>query len=225
MDRDIREYLKTVPDDYAEYHLKRTLRLMDETDIDCIQRMIKRFTSIIPKNLTDREKAALMYEVLTRRIHYVNDEEDADDETRFVFVSALIAGKGVCMGIAQLYTILCINMGITCKTVVGYAWNRSVEDGGLHAWNMVRLSENGTYRWYHCDPTWDLDEVHCPYRRFFLKSDGYMRDHRHMWLEERYPCCEQSAGGKTILNKKGVDLTCHILEEVIASGLAKRGSL
>ena len=219
MSREIQEYLRTVPDDYVQYHLKRTLRLMDRPDIDRMQNIIQRFISFIPSDLHQKDKAALLYEVVTRRSHYMEEE----NESRFVFVAALISGKAVCMGIAELYAILCSRAGISCRIVVGYAWNHTPEDGCLHAWNMVRLPENGTYRWYHCDPTWDLDELRVPDRRFFLKSDEYMRENNHIWLADRYPRCPESAVGKVILNEKGVGLTCRILEEVIASALAGRG--
>lgn len=212
--------LKNVPDDYAQHHLENTLHLMDERQIAFTNDIFSRFTSLIPDNLSKAQKAALLYEVIIRKTHY---SKDVASESKFVFVSALLSQKAVCMGIAELYGLFCNWINIPCKTIVGYAWNTNdISHGSLHAWNLIKLpTQTGEY-WFHCDPTWDLSELNYSNNRFFLKSDTYMKNNRHIWLENRYPLCFDNYTENIFLNEKGVELTCHILDQVIASSLKKK---
>lgn len=217
MNQKIYEQLCSIPDDYAHHHLHRTIQLMDASHVDYTKGIIQRFTAIIPESLSETQKAALLYEVITRRIQYSHNESC---ESRFVFVSALLSQEAVCMGIAELYNILCNWIGISCKTIIGYAWNGSDENNGsLHAWNLVKLPTSTGGQWFHCDPTWDLEELNYSSKRFFLKNDTYMNANRHLWLNNKYPKCPVNHQGNITLNEKGVEKTCHILEQVIASTL------
>lgn len=217
MNQQIYDQLKNIPDDYAKYHLQNTIHLMDERQIAFTKDILDRFISIIPDNLSRAQKAALLYEVIIRKTHY---SSDVSSESKFVFVSALLSQKAVCMGIAELYGIFCNWIGIPCRTIVGYAWNGdAISQGRLHAWNLVKLPTKAGECWFHCDPTWDLSELNYTYNRFFLKSDTYMKNNRHIWLEDKYPLCCNNYLENIFLDEKGVAFTCHILDQVIASSL------
>ena len=220
MNPTIIEQLNSIPDDYTQEHLKRTIRLMDPSHVRQIRTIIEKFTSIIPEQLSTTQKAAILYEVITRRTQY---SDIAGCESQYVFVSALLSQKAVCMGIAELYSILCTWMEIPNKLIIGYAWNGfDTNNGSLHAWNLVKLSLNKSETWFHCDPTWDLVMVNHSSHRFFLKSDSYMKENKHIWIDKKYPHCAENYPYSIKLNEEGVQLTCRILNNVIASTLKTR---
>ncbi len=52
----------------------------------------------------------------------------------------MIAGKGICSGYASTFQLFMDLLGIEYVTVNGTSHNGTAD----HAWNMVRLDENGT---------------------------------------------------------------------------------
>lgn len=207
--------LNGIPDDYVQEHLKHTLGLIDEKNLLKLHAIINRFISIIPEELSSIQKAAILYEVVTRRTHY---SDSTNYESSFVFVSALLSQKAVCMGIAELYSILCTWIGIPNITIIGYAWKGcDISNGSLHAWNMIKVKEQNFESWFHCDPTWDLKENNSPSNMFFLKNDEYMHERNHLWIKYKYPICFDNFNDIVHLNEEGVSLICRFLEQVIAS--------
>ena len=214
MNDEIYKRLSRVPDDYTRYHIRRTLELMDNKQRLYTYNIIKRFTSIIPGDFSDIQKATLLYEAVTRRVRYSKKEKC---ELKYCFPSALIAKESVCMGIAELYSILCNWIGIGCRIIIGCSSNGNEADsGGLHAWNLVKLPIDCEYLWFHCDPTWDLKEYTYSSNRFFLKSDIYMIDNGHIWLSEKYPKCPVNYKDSISIDAEGGELICRILDKVIA---------
>lgn len=78
------------------------------------------------------------------------------DNTRYQFTSncycaygALVEGKAVCQGYAQLAYKMLTEAGVKCYTITGKANNGRVTQE--HAWNMVRIGK----KWYYLDVTWD----------------------------------------------------------------------
>lgn len=53
-------------------------------------------------------------------------------------------GLALCGGYADIVQAMCLSAGIDCRIITGKA------NGGLHAWNRVKL--NGV--WYYCDVCW-----------------------------------------------------------------------
>lgn len=220
------EFLKKeVGDDYVPWHLERTFRLMNQKEIECVRRLIRKFTEMIPADFSPKQKAALLFEILVKRGTYVDEE----NENRFVYVSALITGNSVCMGFSELYCILCYSLGIECSIVIGFAWNKGLtEDAGLHAWNIVTLPQsekngNVTLK-YHVDVTWSLGGLSCDMKNsYFLKSDQFMEEHSHLWNKEYYKCPEDN---REIMNikKEEVKRICRILEKATALQLAMNAS-
>ncbi len=91
---------------------------------------------------TPEEKALWIYQTLCDTVAF--DLENLYDETvlsKYTAWGALVEGKAVCQGFAQLYYRLAREAGISCRIVAG---NR---DGEPHAWNIV---ESGGV-WYHVD--------------------------------------------------------------------------
>ena len=78
------------------------------------------------------------------------------NNTRYQFTSncysaygALVEGKAVCQGYAQLAYKMLTEAGLKCYTITGKANNGSGTQS--HAWNMVRVGK----KWYYLDVTWD----------------------------------------------------------------------
>ena len=77
------EFLKKeVGDDYVPWHLERTFRLMNQKERECVRRLIRKFTEMIPADFSPKQKAALLFEILVKRGTYVDEEI----EKRFVYV-------------------------------------------------------------------------------------------------------------------------------------------
>lgn len=175
-----------------------------------VERILERFVAVIPQNISDEKKVALLYYTLTSQIEY--DLAGMNKERiPYTFIGALCKKKAVCMGVAELFTYLCALVGVKAVTIIGYACNTShpsdtEDDGGLHAWVMVRLSD---HRWYSCDPTWDLHRGNnINWRpRWFLLSDQEMD--RHYWIREDYPKARTLFQEKIELNTKGVEILCR----------------
>ena len=210
-----RAELKTISKNYAARHMRRcenTLNHLPAHLREKVDRTLTRFVAIIPTDLPPETKVALLYHVLTSEITY--DKEGMDKHVLpYTYIGALCRQRAVCMGIAELFTELCRRCGVECVTVIGYACSsaKSDQDGGLHAWSIVRMSDR---RWYICDPTWDLHKPNKHWKpQWFLL--GELEFSRHYWIREDYPSAETGFQGKITLNRKGVDLLCRHWRNVL----------
>ncbi|MDE7423159.1 MAG: hypothetical protein K2N51_05645 [Lachnospiraceae bacterium] len=93
--------------------------------------------------------------------------------------------RTVCQGYALLFYKMCIDAGIPCRIVTGWA-------GTPHAWNIVKLSG----KWYYVDVTWDdTDNTYKPYTYdYFLIGSNKMNwnhsldsDYKTASFKKRYP--------------------------------------
>ena len=92
-------------------------------------------------------------------------------------------GKAVCEGYARTLKLLCDELDIECRYIVGYV--RGVDDPGTeaalqspedadrsrHAWNAVRLDNT----WYLVDVTWNA--------AWFLDDDGLTLNYSHNYFQ------------------------------------------
>ncbi len=103
------------------------------------------------------------------------------DNTRYQFGSncytaygALLEGRAVCQGYAQLTYKMLREAGLSCYVITGQANNGSrTED---HAWNIVKVGK----KWYYLDTTWDDPaggEDVLRYDYFLIGSDKMDQDH------------------------------------------------
>lgn len=200
--------LTTMSKRYAVRHMMRTsgtLRKLPKNLQDKVDTVLIRFVKVIPPAISIEKKVALIYHVLTSQITY-DKKGMHESKIPYTFIGALCGRKAVCMGIAELFTYLCTLIGIKAITVIGY-YAASAEDNnaGLHAWNMVKLSDG---RYYHLDATGDLHKPDPDWEpRWFLKSDEEM--YGHYWIPEDYPKARKDYYGNIEINQKGVDLLCQ----------------
>jgi len=204
MTDEVRQELEGVDLNYPDYHLNRTYYhlLSHQTREELADKLLRflRPLRLSGNDLTGDEKARLLYEVLSKCLRYDHtDYPENEGELRYTYAGGILSGKAVCMGIAELYTLLGTSLGLRVQTVIGYGGDPKNE-GGLHAWNIVWLKDGrGQETPYHIDLTWDL-ESHASLRgfKFYLKGDAYMEQNDHTWLKENYPACPRNRDLKDI---------------------------
>ncbi len=197
MDKEIQKVLDDYSESYVSNRLTNTFynRLTPEERDELVEKFMFFLKPIIDESnkdvFTDIKKALLIYEVISNCVTYnYADKIPGKDDMRDTYVAGLATGKAICMGIAEIYTLLCSKAGVKVDTVVGYGGDPK-NKGGAHAWNIVWLKDGEKLVPYHVDLTWDL----LPYIsdsgnfRYFLKSDDYMRAHNHEWKSKRYAHC------------------------------------
>lgn len=135
--------------------------------------------NITNTNMSDLEKEIAIHEYVVKNTaydydNYINEVVPKDSYTAY---GALIIGRAVCQGYADVMKLLLNLAGIEAQVVVGYA-------GEPHAWNLVKIE--GEY--YHVDATWDDpvpdagDKVRYTY--FNLSDERMSKDHE--WNRNRY---------------------------------------
>lgn len=197
---------------YAEKHFKIVRHQLSAAQRGQMIDGLIRFQKFLPTNLSPVQIACLMYHVVTQTITY---DKEKKSNNRYSYLQALREKKAVCMGIAELYNILCVLCNIQCKIVVGYC-GEAVEEGSspYHAWNQLYLPDSkGDMHWYMADPTWDLKETQSDWR-YFLKSDDYFLDHDHYWLRSAYKKCSKTMENIPAFHREGVDYLCRVFTEV-----------
>ncbi len=219
--------LKRFEKNYAALHVTYATSVMKKEEHERALNTLLDYINSLPSDTPKETKLYVIYRILASNIRYTRKSHDNES---FSYLGAL-RGRAVCIGIAELFSILCKAAGIEAKTVIGYAYNVGCEketDGENHAWNMVRLTDiYGQERWYHVDVTWDLDEVYKAftskpdYGRFYLKDDKYMREHGHFWLRDRYPECNSKTPAihnhRTSTVKQKLALSCSMFKRLPTS--------
>ncbi len=160
-------------------------------DREILQRCRAILGQIIREDMGELERERAIYRWVVTNISY--DEAHFEwmgkvSPHSFTPYGPLIAGKGVCLGFATTFQLLCELSGVECITVVGAAY-RSLDD---HAWNMVRL--NGA--WYCADPTWDEGQSDPENWIYFNVTSEFMAQHEHQWAYESVPFATATDGGR-----------------------------
>lgn len=209
----VRKKLENIPANYADTHLRhgyqKLLTSYEQHELPadlarCLGSIIRASNA-----LSLDQRARLLYEALSRLLVY--DTGASEGQRRFSYISCLREGKSVCMGISELYTLLGTAFGLKVQTIIGYAGDLEHDDGGLHAWNLVWLSDDDAP--YHIDLTWDLDHQNA--FKYYLKSDAFF-EKTHTWLKNRYPSCPEDREAEKIpkIPQEAVDLVCRRLKQL-----------
>lgn len=207
----IKELRNYTDNNYAVVHIQEASTEYGRDKIALLIEKIIRFSNLLPHYLNDLQKATLMYQIVTETVTY--DHKENDDE-KYTYLKALFKGSAVCMGIAELYYILCTACGLKCNIVVGYSTD-SEKDDAYHAWNQVRLTDsNNKTTWYMADPTWDLSENNHEWK-YFMKSDLYFRLHGHYWLTGDYVLCQNSLDNPTPFSDSVINRIIAIFQDIV----------
>lgn len=177
--------------------------------------------SVLSPDMSDLVKVFVInkYIVTTSiydRVNYYqkkNGKRKSLPDDDYSLYGVLCKKMGVCAGIAQAVCLILARQKIECKYVTG-----DIKDGGLHAWNMVKL--NG--KWYALDVTWNLNSYYSAKSKkanldaskkpnfikkyqgkfyeeemekgiveYFLLTDSQMRTTRS-WKYKDFPVCNES---------------------------------
>lgn len=215
MTKNIQEILDRYPESYAADRLRRNYKkYLSSEEGKKITAELFHFLKPFIKNkdkLSDIVKAQLLYTIIIKSITYNKSEKSKSyNDMRYSFVGCIAYKKAVCMGIAELYTLLGSALGLKVITVIGHASNEP------HAWNIIWLNSNGKFIPYHIDATWDLGKFGTLADKFdyFLKSDDYMHKHYHSWIPKRYPICPENRKSFPKIPYKVVDGTCAYFNQM-----------
>ncbi|MFD0715236.1 transglutaminase domain-containing protein [Paenibacillus sp. GCM10027626] len=133
--------------------LQRKYEVIDAAVPDDIEEAAK---AVVKHASTDEEKAKALYDWLGSRIAY--DWDKARNYTeRGVWkeqnpADTFATRQGVCIDTARLYAVMARTVGLEVRVVTGLGADGS---GGFgpHAWNEVRLADQGG-KWIPLDATW-----------------------------------------------------------------------
>lgn len=224
MTDEIRKRLEAYPENWPASHLKETFYItMDPVLRFQLEKHLTRLLEQLHMagiRMREPETVRLIYEALSRLMSYDHTEyPEGEGDLRYSYAGGITSGKAVCMGVAEMFTMVACAMGLRAQTVIGWGGDPA-KDGGEHAWNIVWV--NGTP--YHVDLTWDLSEYATARGgfKYYLKSDDYMRRHDHDWLPERCIPCPRSMPEWEIprVNPEAVSFLCsrfEILRRVVNS--------
>ncbi len=144
----------------------------------------------IDKNLSDVEKALLLYDYIIVASNYPDnigyDEGGFElfENKYYSEMNVFYEGISVCEGNARAYASLLAGVGIDAVTVMSDDMN--------HTWAMLKIDGN----WYHADSTWDdprysdgktslgdynedIWDLGAVSHKYFLKSDEEMKELDH----------------------------------------------
>ena len=112
----------------------------------------RKYNSAIDSALTEAKKFSerdeqvkALHDWLCNKITYLSSAEYAHSS-----YGSLVEGECVCEGYAKALKVLCDQLDIPCKMVLGTGYTSSGSDA--HMWNYVRMDDG---IWYAVDATWD----------------------------------------------------------------------
>ena len=135
--------------------------------------------SIGVQGKSNYEKVKAIHDYLCELITYDSLRTDSN-----AMYGAITNRRAICNAYSLCMYKLCVEAGIPCKYIGGYAGK--ARNAGGHAWNIVALGD----KWYYVDVTWDDTENGIVYD-YFLKGTedfdevdpeyGHFKDEQYYW--------------------------------------------
>ena len=123
--------------------------------------------------MSDEQKINAVNEFVCDYTEYYSPEPYPDQS--HTAYGALFEYECVCDGYSRFVKMICDDIGIDCKIVIG-----DVINAGGHAWNLVKIDG----KWYHLDVTWNDG---CGNRKeYYLIPDSFLDPYR-VWNHDMYP--------------------------------------
>ena len=139
---------------------------------------VKAILATAPFDGTDFEKELYVNDYLVDNVTYDKEALElhkdkkirANEQNAY---GALVDGVAVCEGYARAFQLLCMELGIDCAVIEGYAdeTNDKTKETvrSAHIWNCIYLDGD----WYHVDPTWN-DDVQGEYADVYTRRYYYL---------------------------------------------------
>lgn len=147
--------------------------------------MMQKCEKFISENSScdDFQKEKAIHDFIATTVQY----KDVDASYSHEAPGALLFHIAVCEGIAKAFKYLADRVNLTSIVVFGFSHTH--DNGGSHAWNLVRI--NGVF--YHLDTTFDTTiSTSCVRYDYFNLSDAD-NQRTHSWIEN-LPACPQTYG-------------------------------
>lgn len=148
-------------------------------------------SKIIKPNYSDFDKVKAVHDYLVLNVEYDLDvyNEVNKDPLSYTIYGTVFNGIATCDGYARTVNSMLGKLGIESYYVTGY-----VENGGYHAWNLVKIDNE----YYYLDATWNdpigTDEDYIQYDYFLLDKKTMAQD--RTWETQNLP----EANSKKYLN-------------------------
>ncbi|KGM93805.1 transglutaminase [Clostridium botulinum] len=169
---------------------KDTMKKQRKAVKEKVQNIIQ---TVIKPGMTEVQKELALHDYIVKNAdynvtNYRSGIVTAEDHNAY---GILVKNTGVCESYAKAMYELLTASGIKCKYVTGYT-----NQGGGHAWNMVKLDN----QWYNLDVTWDdpvsdrnlsgnQNMIPVSHKYFNVPDNIFNRDHRRGNLEQSFPAC------------------------------------
>ena len=136
--------------EYSGIHIRRTeftvqIRYRETAEqLAAVNTRVKKVLAALKvKGKSDYKKVKLIHDYIVNHTRY------QFSSNCYTAYGAMMDGRAVCQGYAQLAYKMLTEAGVKCYTITGRASNgRGTQS---HAWNMVRIGK----KWYYLDVTWD----------------------------------------------------------------------
>ena len=121
------------------------------------------------EGMTEAGKARAIYRWITENVTF----DEWDERMAYTAYGALIHGRAVCQGFANLFYRMALTAGLDARIVSGTGMNGGPgsDSSGPHAWNIVRIGDV----YYNLDSAWDAGRA--SWHWFLLGSDSFDGEH------------------------------------------------
>lgn len=133
----------------------------------------ERLKTVMPSlsldGMTEAGKTRAIYRWITENVTF----DEWDDRMAYSAYGALIHGRAVCQGFANLFYRMALTAGLDVRIISGTGMNGGPgsDASGPHAWNIVRIGD----LYYNLDAAWDAGRT--SWRWFLLGSDSFDGEH------------------------------------------------
>ena len=146
----------------VNYNFGCTYRTTQEQHDEYVRKLEEVMTILKLDGMTEYQKTRIIYDYICDNVDYDYEHYYGDQEYALMYsaYAALVDGKAVCQGYANLFYRMCYEAGLSSKIITGYG------AGGRHAWNIVKIGDE----YFNVDSTWDgQDEI--SHHFYFLKNE------------------------------------------------------
>lgn len=145
------------------YNVKYTMSRSEKRQSEKAERRLAEEALKRPKN----RRAEYIYRRIIRNL-----KRDTKRRQSYTPYGALVLKQACCEGASLAFADVCRMSGLECHVVIGKS------EGEPHMWTTMKRNGSLVY----CDPAWDAGQTRLAY---FARSASYMRDHAHVFPNEK----------------------------------------